>query len=539
MTHSSPKLYALTALIILCAIALRVLHIDADTPSGLSWSAGLYVDEGYKTLSPRNLSLFDKTHWHPADTYPGWMDYSPLTQWPVYAVFKSFGTSITAARSVPIIYFSLLALVISYFLRRRYSTNLFYVGLILFLVDASLFTFSRVALFEIPMSFFLYGLILPLSLLRENKQPTLLPILWLTIGGVLIGNLIKLSALVYIAPALIAASTLYIINKIHLAKKQSIILLVIFSLASLILLAVTHHAWGHRLGISPLDFIYKMIENPLRITSPAILIAGTLCAAHIAAYQSRLYLNNIYRVCLLSMVIMAPLILSLFPYNPLRYYIPFVPAYILLILEWFHTTTNSEISRERPHFIASLIGLLLTALAIAYSFTALNLHEHIQMRFIIVISACAASVIWFFQHSLFSEKGLRTVLTGFVGASLLHSLFLIGSFHMNPIYNSETMRSRISQVVKEGETVSGGWAPFLLLGTSIKVIYANNEFNTPDVLKIIQPDYFVQSDTPTSMKTLELIKQEPGVSLGKPAELGLYNEIRVRMYPLIFRNATE
>lgn len=67
----------------MAAITLRLTHIDADTPAGLSWSAGLYVDEGYKTLSPRNLLLLGNTHWHEADTYPGWMKSSPVTQWSI------------------------------------------------------------------------------------------------------------------------------------------------------------------------------------------------------------------------------------------------------------------------------------------------------------------------------------------------------------------------------------------------------------------------------------------------------------------------
>src|SRR5512132_2766522 len=70
-------------LFLLCG--LRFLDLGADTPIwAKSYSMGDYVDEGYKTLSARNLVLFGQTHWHPLDNYPGWMKASPVTNWSYY-----------------------------------------------------------------------------------------------------------------------------------------------------------------------------------------------------------------------------------------------------------------------------------------------------------------------------------------------------------------------------------------------------------------------------------------------------------------------
>ena len=106
-------------IVLIVAISLRLTHLEADTPPNLSSSVGVYVDEGYKTLSPRNLLLFNKTHWHEADTYPGWMKASPITQWSIYAAFKYFGANVSSARLVPIIYFSLFVLLYLHLFKKR------------------------------------------------------------------------------------------------------------------------------------------------------------------------------------------------------------------------------------------------------------------------------------------------------------------------------------------------------------------------------------------------------------------------------------
>ena len=92
LTRGSSRI-ALTVGLAVGLALLRLIHLGADTPSEFSRSAGPYVDEGYKTLSPRNLVLFGTTHWNSEDTYRGWMKDSPITQWSYYASFRLFGDS--------------------------------------------------------------------------------------------------------------------------------------------------------------------------------------------------------------------------------------------------------------------------------------------------------------------------------------------------------------------------------------------------------------------------------------------------------------
>ena len=89
--------------------------------------------------------------------------------------------------------------------------------------DITLFTFSRVALFENPISFFVYGLILPITLYHEKKEASALPIIFLLIGSFAIAYTIKLSGLVYFVPALAATSIFLITSNRKTNKKQFVI----------------------------------------------------------------------------------------------------------------------------------------------------------------------------------------------------------------------------------------------------------------------------------------------------------------------------
>lgn len=528
----------LTLIILVCALALRGMHIDADTPSGLSWSAGLYVDEGYKTLSPRNLILFGDTHWHDADTYPGWMRGSPVTQWSIYAAFKTFGANISSARIVPIIYFLLLILLYIFFMRRRYPAKLFYLGLILLVTDITLFTFSRVALFEIPISFFLYAMILPLATLGENKKISIAPFAWLLIGSFTIAYTLKMSALIYSFPVLSAALIHFVTNSNNITKKQITFFAIVLLIATSVTLTITHDIWSERIGVTPLLYIYHVIENPLLQTSPFLLIASTLCAAHVITYQSSQYVNNLYRLSLICMVVMAPFLLSIFSYQPLRYFVPFAPASLLLIIEWFRTTSVDKTYKATNYALSSL-GSLLLGLSIMYTFIALDIHEQIQMRLLLIISSVIVLVLLGIRHYLFSSRISISVVATIVLMSVIHNIYFIQSFVIDPSYQAKKMRTQLTKVVKNDEIISGGWAPFLALGTPLKVIYANDMFNLPNSLKAIKPDYFILSKTLISLETFDTLKNDESIIIGTPVNLGAYNETNVLIYPLSYKDTRD
>jgi len=192
----------LCILLILLLSSLRLVHLEADTPDAIqSTSMGLYVDEGYKTLSPRNLILFGHTHWHPEDDYHGWMEMSPITNWSYYASFRVFGVRVGSARVVTILAFFLFISAYALTTFGHYPARIFFLGLIMLGLENTLFFFSRIALFELPLILFLYLSIFALRIWGSRRP--LLSLFILTAGGLFTCFFVKLSALAYFLPALL------------------------------------------------------------------------------------------------------------------------------------------------------------------------------------------------------------------------------------------------------------------------------------------------------------------------------------------------
>jgi hypothetical protein len=113
------RLWWTIPVVLVLAVGLRLFHIGADPePTFIPKDDGYLVDEGYKTLSPRNLVLFGSTHWHEADQYTGWMKASPLTQWPFYAAFAEFGVDRISARYIVVVFLLVFQLSVAAFYRR-------------------------------------------------------------------------------------------------------------------------------------------------------------------------------------------------------------------------------------------------------------------------------------------------------------------------------------------------------------------------------------------------------------------------------------
>ena len=136
-----------------------MVNLDADPVPWYTGELGYQVDEGYKTLSPRNLYLYGKTHWNSADQYSGWMKGSAMTQWPYYLSFEIFGEKLSSARIVSIIYAVTFLIITALFLWKRLPHMLAVLGVLLLATDPALFLFSRSALFETSIMLYFSHLI--------------------------------------------------------------------------------------------------------------------------------------------------------------------------------------------------------------------------------------------------------------------------------------------------------------------------------------------------------------------------------------------
>ena len=474
-----------TGLVIALAIGLallRLIHLAADTPPGLSTSAAPYVDEGYRTLSPRNLVLFGTTHWHPKDVYAGWAGGpSPITQWAFHTSFRLFGTSIEAARGVTILFFALLLGGFVWAMSSRYLPGLILGGLALLGLESNLFFFSRIALLEVPIAALLYCLLFVFARLKPHR--TVAPLLMALPTSVLLVFGVKFSALVYLTPILLASSFYFLRDQRCRRWLLDWRYLTLGAAGFAVVLAITRDQWkpalamvGSRIHLVPSDIATRIIENPLVTSSPLLIAAGLLCAIHGLICRPDLYLGTIYRFSLVMLVLLGIPIVALFMYDPLRYYIPLLPAYGLVVLEWVHLGCW----KFRGKVVAAALLVMLP---------------------------------------LFVVQNARS----------------LGSFFLAPSYEARDIRNELAELLPEDSIVAGVWAPFITLGTSFKSLYVAGAANRAEMLPELAPDYVLQTvGNENSEHMLRAVEKTRGMSIGPSIYESKYNERNVVLYPLLY-----
>ena len=146
---------------------LRIYRITADPPPQLSWSGGLYFDEGALVQNARNKLLFGT--WFVDE----WNDfyYSPLLSIQKYVWFKSVQIGITQVRLFSVFY-GLASLFLFFLILNKSSFDKLwvYVGLIFLGVQNVFVFYNRIGLTETPLTFYLMlVLFFWLMCIRENN----------------------------------------------------------------------------------------------------------------------------------------------------------------------------------------------------------------------------------------------------------------------------------------------------------------------------------------------------------------------------------
>ncbi len=155
MTITLREIAAVVGLLIVAGL-LRTISLDADPPSWLSWSAGLYSDEGIYCDDARLWVLY---HQHMQGNFHSSV-VAPLQNVLLVDWFKHYGVSLAKARMVSVAY-SLATLVLYWLaLRIRYDERTALISLSLLAVSAPLVFYNRMALLETPALFWLVGVFL-------------------------------------------------------------------------------------------------------------------------------------------------------------------------------------------------------------------------------------------------------------------------------------------------------------------------------------------------------------------------------------------
>lgn len=549
LTHVSvntPRMnlsYALKLLIITAIIAvtiLRFIHLDADTPAGVSSNVGLYVDEGYKTLSARNMALFGKERWHHEDDYSGWLKHSPFTQWPYYFAFSAFGVNIQSARSVSIIFFLITLCFYAYVMSRRYDPKLLIAGIFLLGLQNTIFFFSRVALFELPLIMFTYCLLF--LLIRSSNCHIAIQLAFIVTTMFFSFFFVKASGVVYMLPVFVGTLTATGFKKgMH---RNPIFWIIAVGLTALVIYLTLIHAGGliRRFSLSFVSSLRGIAYYRLLESAPLTVITGAVCALHALLCRPRSYFENAYRCSLLCIVIMSPLVLAHVGYDPLRYFVPVLPAYVLIILEWIHLQLWRYDPIKNTTHVYFAILLIFAAVILYYVAHALNYHIFKEIytwsinRYFLFIASFLSLLMLALRKLIFHRKTVALTVSLLLTLCISYNCYILFDFLKNPSYRSKEISSSLAQIMERNQSIAGDWAPFLTLSTSIRSLYMDDVRNRAERVMLLRPDFFLFNGTKESEENFTILKNSKNISLGFPVYVSNYNGNSVIVYPIVYQD---
>ena len=538
---SSKSTLGWVSVAVVALFALRWIHIEADAPEGLTWNVGVYVDEGYKTLDARNLAQFGAPHWNAGDDYVGWGERSPLTHWPYYLSFRWLGPSLASARWMTTIWFALLLVAFAASMWRRYPPPLVLLGLLLLGTQHTLFFFSRAALSEVPLAVCVY--LLPFALARNEKLSAARTVTLFAVLLCVATFGIKRSAPGYFIPVglglLVATGTGWRAGPQRGVVVRGVLLALLLGFCAWVAFGTEFAGFIRVAEANPLR---KMFAGQLMHSSAPVMAVGLACAFHALLVDPARYLRSPYRASLLALLLAGPWLFLVLRYRPLRYFVPLLPAYALIAVEWLHLRTweRPVPARVRPiagfFFGSVLIWTLLAAgrsvhrYVLQPLFGRWSLPEALPVEWLGLAAALLAlPAFWRFRRVLLSGASALIAVVALLTLSTGRDLAVVGGFLAEPPYHSRKIAADLTRLLPPEASIAGDWAPFLTLGTPIRSLYSNPVINHPRRFSQLEPDYFLWSRDDDPVPKLEAV----GVCVGPPVYESEYLDRRVVLYPLL------
>jgi len=543
-TRTQTAVWGTFILALIVLLSIRMVNLEADTPSSL-WtvSFGPHVDEGYKTLDARNLYLSGATHWNDEDDYPGWTRRSPITQLGFYSAFRLLGQKLGSARLVTIAWFLLMMVVFTHTMKNRYEPGVVLLGLALLGMNHTLFLFSRIALFELPITCLVF---IPVFLFAKYSVDHSRILIGITLGFLLVGTLgVKASTLLYFLPVLAA---LVVVLRRRAPADRILVVTVPTLITAIALATYFHSSWMPRLGQMDIPMIREWLASPLAQATPLLVGAGLLAAGHSLLLDWRSFLRDPYKAALLALMVGGPLLLAQFRYHPLRYYIPILPAYPLLTLEWladrnWKRPIPEKVPAATAVVVVSLMAWGLIATGIGLNRFALNLAlpgnvatpefvGPVRVRVLAGSALALAILLWAGRRRLFRSGVWAVSILGLLSLSLSHDIWQDSKFLLGPDFSRQQISAEIEEILPGGASVAGEWAPLFAIGTDLEALYMNQVFNAPDRIGEVRPDFVLVSETSGMNDFLEQISMQPGVSVTDSTYESEYAGRRIAIYPI-------
>ncbi|RPI92604.1 MAG: hypothetical protein EHM32_08960, partial [Spirochaetales bacterium] len=330
------------------SLALRIHSLDSDPPDYLSWSAAIYIDEGYKALDARNILKYGTPRWSEHDRYRGHRDESPFIHAVQFMILKNFGIKIVNLRyfniavSVAIIVLTLF--VLSFFFNKR---TVFLLGIAMS-VNVILLFHSRIALYELPMVFLCVLLFPPMFFYLDrtgkiDRAGRILFVFALALMVALViwlGMRIKGSFALYIGSVLAAFAFAAILPVVKNRTRYPRILdpknLFFMAIGGILLVSFVLYVWQANLGFqvrylgNPLILLGKIWFLEIIYLQPNTFLMAVLCTiAVLKILGSRRYVNYDrerflqYQIDVFFALqfIFSFLVVYMSSYSPLRYFL--------------------------------------------------------------------------------------------------------------------------------------------------------------------------------------------------------------------------
>ncbi len=550
--RSSAIWWLVQTLLIILLVSWRGISLGADPPADfIPKDVGYQIDEGYKTLSPRNLALFHVTHWNEADVYPGWMGRSPVTQWLDYFSFRAFGVRRESARAVSILFFAALLFAAAVFLNRRGPPAVALAGIVLLGTDMALFHFSRVGIFEVALCSVLYTGVFVANSLPPTRRFAHLVVLVVT---AIVGAFgVKASALLYLAPPLAVLLLVELLGTSAGSRAKKVVIGTAVPLA-LALLYLTSDIWQNRIDVgAAIDGPSRLLFHPIYLLSPLAISLAYLATIDIYFRLGfREFRENRYLLTIASIALLAPLLLAAFRYHPPRYYVAVVPAALLVVVEWlrlYPVKLSDKAYRLSPvrlgvgalimlPLTASVAGFVGTHLIAALPFIPQGEDPGIDLTVLVKlfpIMLAAAAVVTLI---LVRRKRLHSVVVGGILIGIVLQVLFSARSDLRavfqPTYATDRIQRRLVGVVAQGESIGGDWAPYFALGTTIPALYMSKELNTHNIEET-RPTYFLNSNTVWDNRTLEGLEANREIGVGDPIPVGTVFGHEVELRRLSYR----
>lgn len=542
----------LASVMAIVLFSLRFTALLSDVSGSFAVDdVGYHIDEGYKTLAARNQVVHGRTNWNDADEYEGWFGKSILTQLLYVNAFQLGGVSLDKARLVTLIFSFLLLVIYIFVYKNAYSVSVLILGLGLFLTEPYLYFYSKVALFEFPIAFFLAMSFFFIFRYQNKSFFLYFPVF---IGLAVFSTLlIKPSAFIYSLPAICALIGLEIINRVNLSSFRLGLYSCIGLLLIGLLLYFTQDVWIRRMGLTSESSIQdRFFTNPIFEWSPVIMLCAFLCVFHGVASKSSKYLKNPYRMALLSTVVGVPVILAFLPYGPSRYYAAMMVAPVLLIIDYFGSGVWEWRFYKKIHWLNHLILGVLGILIIWSSAWCLDLlvlrtllplgddpgiSGVSMIKWILPLAVISGCFLSFVYRINFAKKLVNMGLYISLGITIFYGIAQQINQAMHPSFFADTIAKKLEAVVPEKSSIAGDLAPYFGLRANRDSLYVNHVFNPVTNFKVLQPDYFLSSSTSYDIDTLQQLEALKWVSSDCSCPLGKFMGKQVKLYQLDLNGA--